>query len=190
METTIMKTANNTLATTCAIFILWSAGMASIITSSEVAAKGDQAIVIHIPNARTPLPGVLTGGQPTVKQFVQAKAAGYKTIVNLRTPGERGEWDEAAKAKELGIKYVAIPVNGGAGITLENTNALMQVVTNKSNHPVIIHCASGNRVGALFAFNAAAIEHKSNEEALHIGRKAGLTSLEPIVKQILEKRGK
>ena len=86
------------------------------------------------------------------------------------------------------MNYIAIPVAGGVGVTMENTKALMKVLEDKSNYPVMVHCASGNRIGALFAYNAAAIKNKSIEEALSIGRDAGLTSLEPVVRQILEQR--
>ncbi|VAX09121.1 hypothetical protein MNBD_GAMMA26-2295 [hydrothermal vent metagenome] len=185
-----MKAVRTTLTTGFLVVALWASGISALVITMTAAAGEDRATVINIPNARTPLPGILTGGQPTVAQVEQAKAAGYKTIVNLRTPQERGVWDEAAKAKELGMNYIAIPVAGGAGVTMENTKSLMKVLEDKSNYPVMIHCASGNRAGALFAYNAAAIENRSIEEALSIGRNAGLTSLEPVVRQILEQRGK
>ena len=52
--------------------------------------------------------------------------------------------------------------------------------------PVIIHCASGNRVGALLALRANLIQGKSASEALAFGKAAGLTTLEDAVKQRLK----
>ena len=56
------------------------------------------------------------GGQPTEKALRDLKARGVTTIVNLRMPDEmaRVGFDEAALAKELGMRYVHIPMRGSA----------------------------------------------------------------------------
>jgi protein tyrosine phosphatase (PTP) superfamily phosphohydrolase (DUF442 family) len=53
-------------------------------------------------------------GQPTEKALRDLRAKGVTTIVNLRMPEEMAKvgFDEAALAKELGIKYVYIPMRG------------------------------------------------------------------------------
>jgi protein tyrosine phosphatase (PTP) superfamily phosphohydrolase (DUF442 family) len=57
------------------------------------------------------------GGQPTEKALRELRAKGVMTLVNLRMPEEMAQvgFDEAALAKELGIKYVHIPMRGTAG---------------------------------------------------------------------------
>ena len=54
------------------------------------------------------------GGQPTEKALRELRAKGVTTLVNLRMPEEmaRVGFDEAALAKELGIRYVYIPMRG------------------------------------------------------------------------------
>lgn len=54
------------------------------------------------------------GGQPTEKALRDLRAKGVTTIVNLRMPQEmsRVGFDEAALAKELGMRYVYIPLSG------------------------------------------------------------------------------
>lgn len=54
------------------------------------------------------------GGQPTEKALRDLKARGVTTVVNLRMPEEMARigFDEAALVKELGIKYVYIPMRG------------------------------------------------------------------------------
>src|SRR5437764_8625996 len=54
------------------------------------------------------------GGQPTEKALRDLRARGVTTVVNLRMPEEmaRVGFDEAALAKELGMKYVYIPMRG------------------------------------------------------------------------------
>src|SRR5262245_28967492 len=56
------------------------------------------------------------GGQPTEKALRDLKVKGVTTVVNLRMPEEmaRVGFDEAALVKELGIKYVYIPMRGTA----------------------------------------------------------------------------
>ena len=46
------------------------------------------------------LQSINTGGQPTAEQLEAAARAGFRTIVNLRTPGEEGSWEEAPKAAD------------------------------------------------------------------------------------------
>lgn len=140
---------------------------------------------LDIPNAKTPADGILTGGQPTVEQFEQAAQAGYRTVVNLRSLGEQGSWDEAAKAAELGLRYVAIPIAGTDGLTAENARKLAEIVDDPEARPAMVHCASGNRVGGLFALKALHVDGESAESALAIGRQAGLTRLEAAVKELL-----
>ena len=145
----------------------------------------DTALRIEIPNARLPVPGVLTGGQPTPEQLEEAAAAGYVTVVNLRPPGEQNTWDEAAKAAELGLRYVNLPIKGAQDLSEANAVLLSKVVDDIHSQPVMVHCASGNRVGALFALKAHFVEGKDAASALQQGRDAGLKSLEEAVKERL-----
>jgi len=137
---------------------------------------------IDIPNAKNPLPNLLTGGQPTPEQLEQAAAAGYKTVINLRTTNEAGTWSEADKVAKLGMQYVTIPIAGKEGLSKENADALMNAIQQYSTDPVIVHCGSGNRVGALFAIDAKFNKKQTVEEAIQTGIRSGLTSLEPAVR--------
>lgn len=149
--------------------------------------SGDEmSKAIDIPNARMPFEGVLTGGQPTPEQLEEMKQAGYQIIVNLRPAAEIGDdWDEAKAVGSLGMTYVSIPVAGGAGLTDEAVERLHEIVDEPGNRPLVVHCASGNRVGALFALVAARKQGKSVQEAIEIGRQAGLTGLEDEVRERL-----
>ena len=49
----------------------------------------------------------------------------------------------------------------------------------------MVHCASGNRVGALFALKAFHLEDADVESALASGREAGLTKLEETIRERL-----
>ncbi|HKJ95517.1 MAG TPA: hypothetical protein VKA32_07805, partial [Gammaproteobacteria bacterium] len=47
---------------------------------------------------------------------------------------------------------------------------------------LMVHCASGQRVGALVALKAGWIDGLPVDQAMEVGRKAGLERLEPVVR--------
>lgn len=140
---------------------------------------------IEILNARTPLPGVLSGGQVTQEQLAEAAAAGYRTVVSLRMPEELQEWDEPSTVEGLGMRFLSLPIAGAEGITRENAEKLSALLDEEDLRPMVLHCGSGNRIGALFALIAFDLEGKDAETALRVGKDAGLTRLEPVVREKL-----
>lgn len=150
------------------------------------ALAGAPALPIPIPNAKNPMPGVVSGGQPTKDQIAAAGAAGYKTVINLRADTEPGfEW-EAAAVEAGGMTYVSIPVAGQAGLTKANVTRLDAALKDASaKGPALLHCASGNRIGAMLALRAVWVEGKDPAAALAYGKASGLTGLEPTVKSML-----
>lgn len=130
-----------------------------------------------------PSTNVLTGGQPSQADLVNLKKTGVTKVINLRDPSEEPSRNEKAEVEALGLTYVSLPINGAADITSENARKLDALL--KGNESVLLHCSSGNRVGALMAIRAHEIEGKSADEALQIGRSAGLGSLEEKVKSVL-----
>jgi uncharacterized protein (TIGR01244 family) len=136
-----------------------------------------------LPNGKMPFADVLVGGQPTPEQLETLASLGYGTIINLRSPQERGQTDPAA-VEALGMKYVSLPITGPDSLSEQNASQLAAIL-EEADGPVVVHCASGNRVGALFALEAYYVDGKTPEEALAIGKAAGVTRLEPVVKQKL-----
>lgn len=134
-----------------------------------------------LPNARTPEEGLLSGGQPSPEQLLALRDAGYLTIVNLRTEGEAGS--DRAEVEELGLSYVALPIDA-EGLTEENARAFAAIL-DQVERPAVVHCGSGNRVGALFALKAFYVDGASAGEAVELGLAAGLTKLEPSVREHL-----
>ena len=139
---------------------------------------------LAIPNAAEPSVGLLTGGQPSEEQFSEAKRLGFKSIVNLRGIGEPGTDTAPALMTGLGMEYVHIPVSGPHDISIDKARALSDAL-ERLHGPIMVHCASGNRVGALFAMRAFHILGESAEAALEIGRASGMTRLEPFVRSKL-----
>ena len=153
--------------------------------AQAVTAATGPAPLVEIPNARQPVPGVLTGGQPTRGQLEEAAAAGYMTVVNLRPLSERGAWDEEEFVTELGMTFFHIPVAGIEDVNQENAEALREILRSSNGQPILVHCASGNRIGALLAIGAALFDGALLDEALELGRDAGLTRLERTTREYL-----
>lgn len=149
---------------------------------NTAAAHMEKAPLIEIRNAKRVFPGILSGGQPTNAQLKEAKTKGFKTIINLRLIQETRGSEEVSTVSKLGMNYIHIPVSGAAGITQQNSQALIQALANNNAYPVLIHCASGNRVGALFALDAALRKKLPIESAISIGQQSGLTHLEGTVR--------
>jgi uncharacterized protein (TIGR01244 family) len=135
--------------------------------------------IIPIPNAAQPLPDVLTGGQPTEDNLQSAKQAGYHTVISLLPDAQSA--DEAQQARALGLQFVSIPVAGADDLTVDNAHRLADAMNAPDAKPLILHCASGNRVGALLALKAFHIDGLSRDRALELGTQAGLASLKPAV---------
>ncbi len=141
------------------------------------------AQTVNLPNGKEPLPGVMTAGQPSADALAAAAAAGVKTVIDLRGIKEDRGMDEKATVEKLGMSYVTLPVDGAGGVTFGNAKTLDQLLKDAPG-PVLVHCASGNRVGALLALRAEMNGAKS-DDALALGLASGLTGLKSAVEQKL-----
>ncbi|MBV2128695.1 fused DSP-PTPase phosphatase/NAD kinase-like protein [Arsukibacterium indicum] len=139
-------------------------------------------------NFNQPSENLITGGQPTQVDLQKFKAAGVSKVINLRGPGEAVNFDEKAEAEALGLSYISLPVAGAGDVTAENARKLYQLLQGEEK--VVVHCASGNRVGALLAIGAHEVNGKPVEASLEFGRAAGLSSLEPKVRAVLGDEGR
>lgn len=146
---------------------------------------GALSFAVHAADFARPQPGLHTGGQPSQDDLVRLKSQGVRTVIDLRGAQEDRGYDVAAEAKRLGLDYIALPIAGKDDVNAANAKALGELLRAQDGD-VLLHCASGNRVGALLALDAAT-RGVPREEALELGRKAGLRSLEPVVAEQLGK---
>jgi uncharacterized protein (TIGR01244 family) len=155
-------------------------------TSAAPPRVDDQgALALGIPNAVLVQPRLISSGQPTDEQIASLSALGYRTLIQLRPADEEGTGWEEARADQVGLRFVRIPVAGAAGLTEENARALDQALEQAGGGGVIVACASGNRVGGLFALRAHACQGMAPEAALELGKRSGLTKAEPAVRKAL-----
>ncbi|MFQ5537577.1 MAG: hypothetical protein ACE5GJ_09020 [Gemmatimonadota bacterium] len=162
------------------------AGPAAGTAATQTVSGLELARELEVYHANEPIPGVITAGQVTPEQFDALAKAGYKTFVSLRLPTERGAGWEEEHAPEVGVSFVRIPIGGPDDLTEEAARRLDRVLKEAEEEGgAVVYCGSSNRVGALMALRARWVEGKSPEEALELGKKAGMTRLEPEVRRLL-----
>lgn len=168
------------------IMCLAFAGVLAVADEADLSAistlKVDLDAVVELGQVQ-PVDGVTTAGQPDEASLKVFADNGYVAIIDLRTVGENRGLDEPAVVESLGMDYINFPI-GRDGITFENAKTLEDILV-RYDQPVLVHCASANRVGALFALNAYR-QTEDLEKSLEAGRAAGLTGMEGTVKKVLE----
>ena len=120
---------------------------------------------------------VACGGATETSALEGLKNDGFKAVINLRTATERGaNIDEnRARAESLGLKYLHIPFNGSAPEN-KTFDDFLTAIADKSNQPVYIHCASANRVGAVWLAKRVLQDGWSTEKATEEARLIGLSA--------------
>jgi len=131
-------------------------------------------------------PEFAIAGQITSDELKAAKQAGYQAVLNLRVPGEQGFFDdEQMQAQAAGLRYVNLPVSPN-----EISQVADQVITQLDElpKPVLVHCGSALRAGAMVLAYLGTRQGKSAETVLEEARQAGFTALDqkPPMKQFVE----
>jgi len=127
-------------------------------------------------NVGQPLEYVVTAGQPEGEHLKRLAGAGYKTVVDLRTPGETPRPDEwGMLVRRAGMEYVNIPV-GHKDIDNETFDRFRELIRDGGRRPVLVHCSSANRVGALQIPYLILDEDMTPEKAREIAAEVGLRS--------------
>ena len=132
-----------------------------------------------VPNACEPIPGIVTGGQPTAAQLAALKRAGCEVVLNIREPMEPQPYRTPDAVVAAGLEYVNIPVSHGplSDETFGRVRRTVRALAGKKR--VLFHCASGNRVGGtllpFFILDQGMDEEEALAQAMRIGmRHAGL----------------
>jgi len=120
---------------------------------------------------------VACGGAAEVAALDALKKDGFKTVINLRVASEPGANVEAnqARAEDLGLTYVHIPFSGGSPDP-KVIDAFLATIADKANQPVFVHCASANRVGAVWLAKRVLQDNYSIEKATQEAKAIGLTN--------------
>ena len=166
------------LALAAALFAFAGCGTAPVEAGSDPGALGMR-------NYGTPFPRIYTSGQPSEQQFAQLAKTGITRVIQLRPATESGTgWEEAAAAT-AGVTFVRLPIEGKSGLTRANVERFAAELHAAGDAPTLVCCGSSNRVGGMFALKAAWLDGKPTDEALAIGRTAGMQAIESAVRELL-----
>tara|TARA_R110000868_G_scaffold403785_1_gene681367 strand:- start:228 stop:842 length:615 start_codon:yes stop_codon:yes gene_type:complete len=154
-----------------------------LVSKPEVSETPVPKPPIAIPGARLH-DGYVLGGLPSKEQFDEAYAAGFESAMSLMANDEDGIREIAPYASSLGVRYIRFTVRGTEDL---NESMAWQFASTLGmlGRPAIIHSANGERAGAMFALMAFFVDEASADEALAIGRLAGMGSLEAHLRGVL-----
>jgi len=133
--------------------------------------------VAGLPNAAEPVPGWITGGQPTEQQLKAFKSAGGEVVVDNRDPMEPRPFDEPATARAAGLEYVSLPIVHGA-VTTDTMKRMHQTLQKLQGKKALLHCSSGNRTSAALIPYLMIDKKLEQDDAVDTAMRGGLRSAE------------
>lgn len=133
--------------------------------------------VTDLTNASEPVPGWVTGGQPTPEHLQALRKAGCEVVVDNRDAMEPRPFDEPGAVKQLGMEYHNLPVVHGAvnGTTMAKMHALLRKLAGRR---ALLHCSSGNRTAAAMIPYFMIDQGMNEEDAVDTAMRMGLRSAE------------
>ena len=153
--------------------LLLFAGLSLALARTAGAQIPESMDPADIAKYRVVRPGLATGGKPSPEALDRLKALGFKTVVDLRTEVE-GTATEKQALEAQGLRYVSVPITA-ATFSAADVAAVANVINDPAAGPVLLHCASANRVGAVWAVLQVQ-QGRSLEEAQAAGQEIGLSS--------------
>ncbi len=130
-------------------------------------------------------PNVAVSGRLDTEGLSAVKALGVRRVIDIRRPSEPGVADSELAANALSLPWENIPFASDP----EGLDAFLAALTEALEeedalYPVVIACGSANRAAA--AWTLYLIQGgTAPEEAIEVGRAAGMTSTEAIVRAYL-----
>jgi protein tyrosine phosphatase (PTP) superfamily phosphohydrolase (DUF442 family) len=133
--------------------------------------------VAGLPNASEPVPGWVTGGQPSEQQLRAFKEAGGEVVVDNRDPMEPRPFDEPIVVDALRLEYLVLPIVHGA-VTIDTMRRVHAAVKVLQGRKTLLHCSSGNRTSAALIPYLMIEKKMEQEDAVELAMRGGLRSAE------------
>ena len=116
---------------------------------------------------------IYLAGQPSPEDLQAMRRLGVKSVITLRPRWEL-DWDEAAEVKKLGMKYYQVPFRAPETLTDEVFDRVRQLLGGQAPRPLLLHCRSAGRVGAVWIPFRVLDQKVALETALAEAEKVGL----------------
>jgi uncharacterized protein (TIGR01244 family) len=129
---------------------------------------------------------VACGGATETSALEGLAKDGFKSVINLRQATETNANIEqnAARAKELGLKYIHIPFNTQQ-LDPAVIDKFLAAIADKFNQPAYVHCGSASRVGSVWLAKRVLQDGWTVEKATEEAKAIGLRG-EPLEKFALD----
>lgn len=119
-------------------------------------------------------PEITVGPQPTPAGIQQLHDRGFRTVVNMRQPGEPGYLaDEERLVENTAMNYADIPVSPQT-VDIPTVLRFSQALTSVDSQPAYVHCQGGGRAGIMVLIHLAITHGWSVQQALEEGEKLGI----------------
>jgi uncharacterized protein (TIGR01244 family) len=150
---------------------------AVLFVAAQASAQVTKPTVAGVTNFAKLESTIACAGATTPAGVAEIKKLGYKSVINLRQANEAGAdvEAEAAAAKDAGVTYFHLPVNG-ASPDPAMVDKFIAAVGDPANQPVFVHCASGNRAAAFWMIKRLVVDHWDVDRASTEATSLGLTS--------------
>lgn len=118
---------------------------------------------------------IFLASQPKPEDFALLKKEGVRTVINVRHPTESKDFDEEKIVAAEGMRYVNIPFEGPAELTDSVFDSVRDHLKS-AERPILLHCSSANRVGAVWLPYRVLDGGLSYDQALAEAKTVGLKS--------------
>ena len=143
----------------------------------------------NLPNFATTAPGIYRGAAPTTEGLKKLKALGVRTVIDLRIE-KKGQVEEEAAVKALGLKRVRIPM-GAEAPTEKQVKEFLGILAKSPAEPVFVHCQHGaDRTGAMIGIWRVTQQGWGFDQTWTEMRKYGFKPFLKDLKGAVEKRAK
>lgn len=130
---------------------------------------------------------------PAIEALEEAANDGFKSVVNMRTASEKQDVtpeEEREAAEAAGLTYLHHPVDGEK-LSGDVVDSFREKVKGLPG-PVLVHCASGKRSGALVMMHRGVEEGLSGDEVIQkaeaMGFECDTPGLKEFVRNYIDKR--
>jgi len=116
---------------------------------------------------------IYLAGQPSPEDLPLLRAEGIRTIISLRHKKELS-WDEANAVEQSDMNFIHVPFGAAQQLKPEIFDKVLKILRDKKQGPMVLHCGSANRVGAIWYVYRVLDGNLSPEAAKKEAQKVGL----------------
>ena len=153
-------------------------------TQEQEAASLQESLEQILDNAKFPDANTVVTGKLSPEKIAKIAEAGIEHIINLQ-PDSELSFDEKSAVEAAGIHYTHLPISGADDLSQVNLLEFDKALRAHHGKKTLLHCGSGNRVGACMALRAGWLRGRKMDTAMERGKQHGLTGLEEEVRMRL-----